>query len=289
MVGTVTSASHPSACAGALALLDEEFIFSRGRALSFSVRFAAALAQPDSRMLLVRSGERIGAALLLRPFDWITPERRWRAAMVGLVWTRRDLRGRGIGLALLREAEALMRESGIEFAVLWSTRSAFYARAGWLAADCGMLGHWTGGDAGAAASAPARELWPAIHALRESLGGERVARDLSAYGALLPPATERDAFVEHGAYALIGRRDATGYVFEIGGAAQGLPAIWAAMSGRYREIFINVRRDGSAHAWLSSLPAIAWQEQQLAMWLPLSAGFDAAQFGRWYLPFLDRI
>jgi GNAT superfamily N-acetyltransferase len=289
MVGSCVRACHPSECAEALALLDEEFIFSRGRTLSFGVRFAAALGQPDARMLLMRTDGRIDAALLVRPFGWITPERDWRAAMVGLVWTRPECRGRGQGSELLREAESLMRASGIEFAVLWTTRPGFYARCGWIAADCGALGHWTGGDAPAPSPAAAGELWPAIHTLRESLGGERVARDLNAYAALLPPATEHDANFEHGAYALIGRAGATGYVYEIGGRAEGLPAIWSALRRRYRELYLNLRGSSAAQAWLSTQPGIDWQEQKLAMWLPLSAQADAAQFGRWYLPFLDRI
>ncbi|NUP97924.1 MAG: pseudouridine-5'-phosphate glycosidase [Planctomycetaceae bacterium] len=53
----------------------------------------------------------------MRPFEWISRERRWRAAMIGLVWTRPEVRSRGLGSALLREAARLMRSSEVDAAI----------------------------------------------------------------------------------------------------------------------------------------------------------------------------
>lgn len=278
-----------SDCGQALALLDEEFIFSRGRTIPLSVRFASALSEPASRFLVAQQHHRVESLLFLRPFQWITPGLSYRAAMIGLVWTRPEARGRGYGGALLAEAAKTMAREGIDFAVLWATRPEFYLRAGWIPADCGVLGRSRGTGSGAAAVGDASTLWPAIHSLRESTGGERVVRQLSSYTALLPPATRHEALLEHDAYALIGRNASTAYVQEIGGAPSGLPFLWHVLQSRYGEVFINLRRGSPAHLWLGRQPSIAWQNQSLAMWLPLSARADPAQFGTWYIPFLDRV
>ena len=278
-----------SDCDEALALLDEEFIFSRGRTIPLSVRFASALSEPDARFLVLRRQNRVESLLFLRPFQWITPALAYRAAMIGLVWTRPEARGRGHGSALLAEAEKAMRRESIDFGVLWATRPQFYRRAGWIAADCGVLGRSRGTASGTSTHRQASAHWPAIHALRESGGGDRVARRLVSYTALPPPATDHDAILEGDAYVLIGSAGATAYVHEIGGAPSGLPALWSSLQSRYGHAFINVARGSPAHLWLASQGSVAWQDQNLAMWLPSSARVDPARFGHWYIPFLDRI
>jgi len=273
----------------ALALLDQEFIFSRGRTLSLATRFASALSQPDARLLATRNKDNLESILLLRPFEWITPLLTYRAAMIGLVWTHPKVRGRGHGSALLAEAAQSMRGDNIDFAVLWTTRAGFYGRAGWIPTDCGVLGHCRGEGSATGAPSDARNLWPVIHSLREAHGGERVRRTVANYTMLPPPAIEHDAAVEGGAYALIGRLGAHGYIYEIGGQPNGLPALWRSLHQRYRELFINVRRGTKHHQWLSTQPGIKWQDQNLAMWLALSGNADARHFSGWYIPFLDRI
>lgn len=278
-----------SDCDEALTLLDEEFIFSRGRTVSLSVRFASALSAPDARFLIARQQDRVESILFLRPFQWITPALTYRAAMIGLVWTHPEARGRGLGSAMLAEAGICMRREDIDFAVLWARRENFYRRAGWISADCGTLGRTRLAGTGTIVSGEASALWPGIHALRESAKEERVARQLTNYRALLPPATHHDAVLEGNAYALIGRAGTIAYVHEIGGDLGGMPALWHAMQSRYGEAFINVRRGSPAHLWFGAQPSITWQDQNLAMWLPLSARVDPVQFRDWYIPFLDRI
>ena len=289
MVATEVIARPASDGDEALALLDQEFIFSRGRTLSLSIRFASVLSQPDARLIASRNKGNLESILLLRPFEWITPSRSYRAAMIGLVWTRPEARGQGHGSALLAEAAQAMRSDNIDFAVLWTTRAEFYRRAGWIPADCGVLGHCRGEQYATEAPGEARALWPAIHSSRESHGGERVKRTLANYAMLPPPATEHDAALEDGAYALIGRLGTTAYLYEIGGQPRGLPVLWHGLRQRYRELFINVRRGTAHQQWLSAQPGITWQDQNLAMWLALSGNADAKHFSDWYIPFLDRI
>ncbi len=276
-------------CERALALLDEEFIYSRGRTLSLSVRFANVLSEAGSRLLVIRNEGPAESALLLRPFEWITPDRVYRAAMIGLVWTHPEARGRGYAGALLAQAAESMRRDGIDFAVLWTTRPGVYGRAGWISADCGAFGRYPCGGGEKKAPAEARALWPAIHALREAQGGERVRRSLASYRTLLPPATEHDAAIEGDAYALIGRAGSAAYIYEIGGSNAALAALWHRLGERYGELLVNVQRASAAHRWLAAIPEMTWKDPSLAMWLPLSRSIDPAFFSRWYIPYVDRI
>jgi len=124
-----------------LALLDLEFIFGKGRRLSLQQRFPAVLnRQRPQAILLAKAQNLIVSALAIKAFDWITPERSWRAAMVGMVYTRPEWRGRGMASVLLQAAQQRMRQESYDFAVLWTAQPDFYARLGWIGADCGVLG-----------------------------------------------------------------------------------------------------------------------------------------------------
>jgi aminoglycoside 2'-N-acetyltransferase I len=75
-----------------------------------------------------------GALLAHACVDWITVETggtRLRAAYLEDVATRADVRGRGLGTALIDAADALIR-SGSELGLLATGSLGFYARRGWV-------------------------------------------------------------------------------------------------------------------------------------------------------------
>ncbi len=274
--------------------LDEEFIFSRGRRLGVEARFPEAMRAPQSVFLCARTAERgIVGGLLLRPFDWTGGGQAHRGAMIGLVWTDNECRGQGIGSQMMAAAAAAARQAGCEFALLWTARPAFYARLGWLSADCGMLG--------VLRRAASPDFTEERHQERDhndalrlasmaaSVSGYRVNASCLRFDTLLPPATERDVLIEGDSYALVGRLDDTGYVLEFGGAPSGQPQIWATLRARYRLLYLNVRRGDAAHRLLAVDPAVRWQAQQLTMWLPLTDVARTFRYGEWYVPFPDRI
>ena len=272
-----------------IALLDEEFIVSRGRSVSLGARFSAVFNEPDAKLLAAREGERIVAALLVRPFAWLAAQGTFRGAMIGMVCARREHRGKGLGSALMNEASRLLRAQ-TDFAVLWTTQPEFYRRLGWLQADCGIMGRMRG-EGGSVPMAPAQvdALLARIHRAREAQGGERLERSLAGYRTLPPPAVIREALLEAGSYAVIGRDGDTAYVYEVGGDVAGLAALHDALRERYRDITLNLMRGGAAHLWFAARPDISWTEQSLAMWLPISGAVDMARLARCYIPFLDRI
>ena len=275
-----------------LPLLDHEFVFGRGRRLSLQQRFPGILdRQRTHNILLARIEGNIASALVTKPFVWITPERSWRAAMIGMVYTRPELRGRGTASALLHATEARLAQEGFDFAALWTAQPAFYARLGWLSIDCGTLGraHAAAPDANRPLLPPGAADIDWIEALRPSYAPERAGRSGKTYATLLPHAQRLEMLRGDAAYAIVGCDDADGYLYEMLGDIAELPAIWARLASRYRTLCLNLQQGTAVQRWLSAQGAITWQPQRLAMWLPLSAAARTAHFADWYVPFLDRI
>jgi len=273
-----------------VALLDEEFIFSKGRSVSLAQRFPVVLhADNCPNVLVACRGDEITACLVIKRFDWITPGRRWRGAMIGMVYTRPDARGRGLASQLLHAAQDGLRADGTAFAVLWTAQSEFYRRLGWVSADCGRLGTYASAGGSAAGCAPADA--NAVEALRLRSPGAHMPRDSGSYRTLPLPAERLEMRVSPGAaaYAVYGVQADRAYVYEFGGAPTGYAALWQDICAVPRTVYINAHRGSAAQLWLSSLPGVNWREQALATWLPLAQPACARHFSDWHVPYIDRI
>ena len=283
-------ACAPAELPALVALLDQEFIFYKGRSVTLAQRFPAALHADNCPNILVacRGGE-IAAAIAIKRFDWITPERSWRGAMIGLVCTRAAERGQGLASRLLGAAEEKLRAAGTDFAVLFSAQPGFYTRLGWTASDCGIFGTFTSDGGNAAGCTPVDA--NTIEALRLRSLGAHMPRDSATYRTLPLPAErlETRASPDGAAYAIYGAQAERAYVYEFGGAPSGFAALWQDICAAPRTVYINERRGSAAQQWLSNIPGISWREQALAMWLPLAEPDCARHFGDWHVPYLDRI
>lgn len=283
--------THRAACddAGALALFDREFIHGRGRTLSLAQRLPSVFASAGATTWGAREGGECVSALVCRPFEWLDAGARVQGAMVGLVCTREDHRGKGLAGRLLSMALDDLRERQVQFAVLWAGRSDLYERAGWRFTDRGLLGRMRGG---ATAKAPVRrdeEPSPAPAVLDALRTTPRVVRGEADWCALLPPSTGSRIVMGAGCYAVIGEHGRVGYLLDLDGDPAGMARLIASVAGDYDELLLNVPGNGPIHAALAPLPGIEWQAQRLAGWMALDAGIDPARFAAWYLPFLDRI
>jgi predicted N-acetyltransferase YhbS len=271
-------------------LLDEEFIFSKGRGVSLARRLPNALhAGNCSNILLACRGDQIAACIVIKRFDWIAPERSWRGAMLGLVYTRPAERGRGLASQLLRAAAQGLRVDGTAFAVLWSAQPEFYRRLGWLDSDCGIFGTYSRAG-GAPAGCTAADAG-AVEALRLRSPDAHMLRSAGGYQTVPPPAERVEMLLspDRMAYAIYGVQADRTYVYELGGATSGYAALWQDICATRRTVYINERRGSAAQTWFASMPGISWRDQALALWLPLSEPASARHFGDWYVPFLDRI
>ena len=286
-LGVCTVAEWPAL----LAALDETFVTERGRSGSLAIRFPAALGQPHlADLRVVRNGAAIVSCCATRRFDWHTPAQSWRGAMIGMVWTRPDARGRGHAAQVLDFTLQALDADGVDFAVLWSSLPHFYARLGWQRHDRGVLGV----SAGTAATAPRLDaafdptMLEPLRATHEPL---RVLRTADAWQARpLPAAHTRLLADETGAaYALLGEQDDTRYVYEVVGEPGCFPALWARISAGAGRVYVNDSLGSPFHRWLVTHTATQFNAQSLAHWWPLSHRGRAAHWRGWHIPWFDRI
>jgi len=270
---------------GLIERLDAEFVSGRGRAASLAVRFPRELTAANlDNVFVARDKDGIAAAIVVKRFRWIVPERECDGAMLGMVWTAPEKRGTSLGSQLLLHVGDALHDR-VDFAVLWTSNPAFYARAGWNSADRGCLGRIDGSGSEAASRAAidferVRAVW--------QRRPQCVERDASWQPPIPPPAESLELFERPGAYALAGRRDKALYCYEMLGDESGFAAILDSMRAHCATLYFNENAGSTAHAWLSG-QGVRWESKPLAMWLPARERSPSALRGDWYIPWLDRI
>ncbi len=283
-----------------VSLLNREFIAGRNRRQSLSVRFPQLLCPENMPNLLVaRCDGALCAALSLRVFRWLAGGRLWKGAMVGLVCTDPQYRGRGLGTTLMRCVHSRLRERAVDFGVLWTTIPDFYQREGWTSHDRGALGIAPGQrDAREECSLvprPCREedfAW--LESVRARWQPQRVVRTFRDY-CVIPPSCDRvHCFScvsprEGEGYALVGERGDTGLVYELLGDPPALKSLWHAIRSRYCRVYVNERWESPTHAWLTAHGPIGWEPQSHTMWLGISADFQECDWSEWHIAYYDRI
>lgn len=293
-------AATPADLPRLLPLLDEEFVFAKGRKLSLAERFPCLFtaAQPPSLLLAVDEAQEIAAALAMRRFNWREREEIFSGAMIGTVYTRPDRRGQGLASRLLQEAAQRLRQEEVAFAVLWTGQPAFYARLGWQAADCGLLGSLELAPSAPALPAgvralPLRAAQAQVEELRRRCLPALTLRSPDDYRQLPLPAEGIELLwtEAHGqpAYALFGTHGDHAFVYELVGEPASFPALWQGICAGRRQVWGNDRPGSPSQHWLGAHTPIVWQEKPLAMWLPLRQSLPLARLAQCYIPFFDRI
>jgi GNAT superfamily N-acetyltransferase len=282
-----------------LACLDEEFVFKKNRAHSLGHRFPHTFSISNlKRIYVARSVDTVSACVAIRLVDWCTPNRIWRGAMVGGVWTSPEHRGKGIASSVLQTIQYELAEGGVDFGVLWTTIPEFYETLGWQQGDIGLYGecipptvHRNDSQASACAVSSCDTGW--LESVRSNWVPERVARSMMDYSAIPLPANSVEVFLAEktscSGYAVVGRTDSVGYVYELIGHPSTFEYLWSGILQSFDRLYINDRRDSPSYNWLANKSSIRWKPQHLTMWLPLSGDMGNANVGNWYIPYLDRI
>ena len=299
-MGVTLRTATPADLDRLLVLLDEEFVFSRGRRLSFRQRFPTVYSPENAgNILLAEDGGMIVSALATKYFDWQDNGEPFRGAMLGAVCTHPLRRNEGWASRLLAHAREKMLQDKVDFAVLWTNTPPVYTRAGWIAGDCGLLGelpeHSHAGAVPDAAVSPIdSENIQFIEAIREKWLTSLTVRLSGDYCHLPPPAEKvslllSGAGTEHACYALVGQNGDTGFVYEMVGHPDGFEMLWNQICSLHQRVIVNDRPDSASHRWLAENTHITWQQKPLAMWLPLPGKADIARVSAWYIPYFDRI
>jgi predicted N-acetyltransferase YhbS len=297
----VTRAATPVDLQRIVPQLDQQFVFGKRRQISLAQRFPAVYGPTNAGNIFVTEEDsEILSALACKRFELFDEGRIWCVAMVGAVYTHPARRGEGLASRLLQRTSEALRESGTDFAVLWTDRPAFYRRLGWMSADCGMLGETEirysrvepGGEV---ARMPARlgDI-PRIESIRQHWHACLTPRRAGDYCQLPMPADAVNLLVwgegsRDATYALVGGTGELGILYEMIGHPDGFPVLWPEIFRSYRRLLANDAKGSASHRWLCQNTDLIWGAKPLAMWLPLSVKADVALAAHWHIPYFDRI
>lgn len=278
-----------------IALLDEEFIFKRGRTLSLSERFPSLFHVSNlPNIHVLRLDGAIRASLVVKHFDWYAGVERWKGAMIGLVHTDPTCRGKGLASEMLRSLESKFQSDGIDFGVLFTTIHEFYERLGWKIADRGVFGEVRSGvPALSKASVSPRALtegdssW--IECFRKETCGEFIPRTMLDYRTVPLPAIEMECFQSSRGYAIVGKTGSTGYLQELVVKNGAFSELWPSIISSYESIFVNDRQESSLFRWLEKNQPVSWKAQRQTMWRAFSKKASTRGMDEWYIPYFDRI
>lgn len=272
----------------AVKLINQEFLASRGRTGTIEERFPAAVrrSSPDC-IVAARIGNTIASVLVVRRF---VTELQTSAAMLGMVCTQAQYRGRGLASALLKTTCETLASEGRQFAVLWTTSPDFYARLGWLPCDMACVASITGdGDAAYAGEFSEASIVRAS-SIREKCSPHAFKRSSDAWRTKPPHADTLEIFFEGAGYVFAGVQDNDGYIYELCGPPADWPALWQRIRKRYQRLMVNGRTTGNWERWLAHERGISWSPQTLSMYIPLrpTPHIDN-ELRNFYLPIPDRI
>ncbi|GAB5548582.1 MAG: hypothetical protein SangKO_083420 [Sandaracinaceae bacterium] len=297
----VVSRLAAGAAVEAVSLINRVFVASRARSGHIVDRYPHVFGPESDSVVLagVDAGRTVGA-VVVRPVESINSVTgvRLRGGMVGFVCTAEGRRGEGISTALLAAARVHMRESGMQFGVLWTTIQSFYERIGWRAVDHSQLGLRSGprscqeeGETQPGIQVPAREAdaeW--LERLRLEWCRDRVPRAAVDY-RVVPPAADDVLCVadqQGEGYALVGVAPSRAFLYELVGSPTCFPRLWPTVASLRGELMVNTHPGQCSYSYLRGLDGIIWSAQHQAMWVS-DGGVDPAILDRLYFSFADRI
>jgi predicted N-acetyltransferase YhbS len=278
-------------------LLDEEFIFSRGRSISLINRMPGLFdAENLSNIYLAKVDNAIRSSVCVRRFNWITTDAVLQGAMIGLVYTHPETRGRGLASLLMRTVQTELEKSGVDFGVLWTGIPKFYRKLGWEESDLGLYGELNPApkfetEELIAARSISEEDRDGIELLRRRWFPNRVGRMYRTYLSIPLPAEKLDLFYRDSPnkderfYAIIGHTGETGYIYEAVGKPSNFPCLWHSICNAYSRLYINDFNGSLFENWLCQNANVQWKPQNQAMWLP----FKGKIAPKWHITYLDRI
>ena len=296
----IVQTASPDDLASVVAMLDQEFVYRKQRTLSFVSRYPAVYCLDNiANIYVIREAHRIVSSVAVKRRKWLANGRVFQFAMVGGVCTEALERERGLASAILQHVEASLREAGLDFAVLWTSTAPFYEKLGWHLSDEGLLGTLQGRILEAkTAMVNYGPLVPEDIARLDAIRAQRlpcrVIREAIDYQTIPLPAQMVERFAvkddsQWTAYAVVGRLNDTGYVYEVVGDSATFPPLWSAIGEAYQAVCVNDCVGSPSARWLDTHGLVRWTSQNLAMWQILSPRLTMEQVQGIYVSFLDRI
>lgn len=282
-------------------LVDQEFIFSRGRKISLQRRFYGVFSKENSQNIyLAEEQGKIVAGTAVKSFEWITPEGQFKGAMIGAVCTHRDFRGQGLSSKILNFLEADLLKRDYDFLVLWTGIQDFYLRLGWEPKDSSLLAELTG------ITPPTQQSRVQVRVqvkTLEALDLKWISPLMSQHRFLhvkrsgddllkLPVPSEKVEVLSldrTSGYALLGTQGQMGFLYDVAGKPEFYQQVWSYVTTHFNKILVDSFEGDPFSLWLSEEHSVHFEKKNLTMWIPLTGRFKGAKFKTWYIPYFDRI
>lgn len=283
-----------------LALLDEEFVYSKGRSISLSKRMPCAYAEQNAKNIYcAMSDHRLIGVVVTRRFEtqvaneWIT------GYMIGGVVTRNEYRGQGVASQLLSHMENTIKDAS--FFILWTGIPGFYKRLGWRDGVCGVFGRFQspGGekeqtDQRIVSYLLTPENMKKIDKLRtqSKLAVLRECNDDRCVTIPLP-AEKADILLamnesnEPEAYAAIGIKADTVFIYELAGEFSAMHNILDHLRNTHATVFLNA--DEISRKSFPDMDVFDVKPGSSALIKSLSPALPTQIFEELYISYLDRI
>lgn len=282
-----------------LSLVDTEFIYNKGRTVSLATRYPNLFSKNNlDNVFVACSGGTVAATTSVRKFILHSDGRSWSGAMIGLVCTASDARGRGLGSHVMDSIVDECKNTDVDFLVLWTGINGFYERLGWVTEDEGAIGKinlelFYSNDALIDPLNSTKLEFDWIESIRKKYLSRKVLRCKDDYSVIPPSVDFVDFFlykrIGFESYAIVGRRERTSFIYEMVGNQESFPVLLHSIGKHVDSVFINDNPNSVSGQWLTKRKCVQWQSQNQTMWYKLSDCFSNVSCKGLYIPYFDRI
>jgi predicted N-acetyltransferase YhbS len=284
----------------AIEILDEEFVFSKGRSISLAMRMPHAYgSQNADNIFCAVERNVICGVLVARRFEILLDTQWTTGYMIGGVVTKKEFRNQGIASRLLFNlGEKLLDAS---FFILWTGIPDFYKRLGWRDAKRGIWGQFKSRPDQSKASNDRvifkvfdKKDLPDIDIIRRrSTLAQLRDDDYERYAVIPLPANNAGIFMENtgcnhtNAYAAVGINGETAYIYELLGEIPSIKNILNQMCNTYATVYFNA--DDVFEKNLVNMGAHEIKAGPSALLKTLTPKNDMNKLNAIYFSYLDRI
>ena len=282
-------------------LLNKALIHSRQRTLSFESRFSGVYDTDNlDKLFVAKADSRIISSVAVKHRQLIYNGTTLDLAMLGGVFTKPNYRGQGLASSILRYVETSLRQTEFDATVLWTTIPSFYERVGWNLWDIGLYGPLQKRKLLKASQTTVKcvsittEAIKRLEEIRAKYLPCRVIRQPIDYQTIPFPAEKIECFKvvvddEWKAYAISGRSNDIGYVYEIIGDPAVFIDLLSAIGGAYQKIYVNDYIGSPSAQWMDAHKLACLAPKNLAMWQILTSSLTMENMKPIYISFMDRI
>lgn len=276
--------------------LNEEFVYGRGRKKDLFERYPVLRDTQDPAIsYFIEDSKGIISHVCSLPLLVTVAGEPLHSNLVGMVYTREDMRGQGRARQVLDRITKDWREDKIDLGILFTAQPKVYLSSGWKShpVDCfGKVLEIQGPDAGKVVSVlEANEFLEEMNLI--SSGSVRIHRRNLVHQTIPVPADSvRVALVTEGerTACYFGIAGNSVYIYEFSGALSGVESILRRLQKDYVDVFINVESVSNLRELIDSLAKVEWQENGLTMVNPISErAAEIIKSSRIYVPYLDRL